>query len=291
MARCSPKVSVIILTYNRPPTDVLEVINSVRSMPYPNFEVILVDNSANFPSKFGSMGLRSVQLVTSQKNLGASGGRNLGIRHSTGEYLFFIDDDVTIDRNSLAELTRIAESDPSIGIIGPSMFLYDIPSKAWFYNSYVSQDSHEEIVDVPLVVGGALFIKRDVFRKIGLFDEIYFVYHEDWDLCYRAKKAGFRTVCATKVRSWHKVPIDESNKLLDPKRAYYWHRNMFVFAARHEKTMSGALRFLFRQLIYYGPKSIPGFYAIVALRNRKLGAFGSYFHGILDGMVCFAMLF
>lgn len=70
MARCSPKVSVIILTYNRPPTDVLEVINSVRSMPYPNFEVILVDNSANFPSKFGSMGLRSVQLVTSQKNLG-----------------------------------------------------------------------------------------------------------------------------------------------------------------------------------------------------------------------------
>jgi GT2 family glycosyltransferase len=239
------------------------------------------------------MGLKDVQLidVTGQENLGVSGGRNLGIRHSTGEYLFFIDDDVAVDSNSLTELTRIAESDPSIGIIGPLMYRYDLPSKVWFYNSYISQDSDEEIVDVPLVVGAALFIKREVIRKIGLFDEIYFLYHEEWDLCYRAQKAGYRTVCATKVRSWHKVPIDESSKLLEPKRAYYWHRNMFIFAGRHEKTMSGALRFLFRQLIYFGPKSIPGFYGIIALRNGKLDALKSYFQGILHGIVYFAILF
>lgn len=165
-----PKVSIIILTYNRSPDDVLECLKSVSSTSYPNLEVILVDNSTKCPSVFASMGLEDVRLVdvTGQENLGASGGRNIGIKHSTGEYLFFVDDDVIVDGNGLFELVKIAESDPSIGIIGPSMYRYDNPSEKWFYENY-DQDPEKEVVAVPLVVGGALLAKREVIRRIGIF--------------------------------------------------------------------------------------------------------------------------
>ena len=292
MSSSLPKISVVIVTYNRPITDVLECLHAVRGTLYPNFEIILVDNGTKSPSEFGSPSIENVHLidVTGQKNICASGARNLGIKNSAGEYFFFVDDDVTVDENSLVELVKIAESNPSIGIIGPVMYLYNCPSKIWFYNDYLLKNSKEEIVDVPMIVGGALFISKRVIQKIGYFDESYFFYHEDWDFCYRVQKAGFRTVCATKVNSWHKVPLDEYSKLFISRRAYYWHRNVFIFAGRHRKTINGVTNFLFKQLIYYGGRNFPCNYSLIAIRRKKVEALNAYLHGILEGLVCLAKL-
>ena len=296
MVEASPKVSVVVITYNRPFNDVVECLNAVRAMSYPNFEVILVDNSTDSPSSFSSISFEGFTLIdmTGKGNLGASGGRNIGTNFSKGEYLYFVDDDVIVDKGGLTELVRIMAKKPSIGIIGPLMYFYDDPSEIWFYKNYregeFSQDFGDGTVDVPMVVSGALLIKKELLERIGFFDEIYFFYHEDWDLNYRVQEAGYRTVCAKRASSWHKVPREDYLKLFDSKRAYYWHRNHFIFAGRNKKTITGVLSFLFKQLVYCGGRSFPIFYVSIALRTKRLDALKAYFHGILDGVVCLGKL-
>jgi GT2 family glycosyltransferase len=185
----------------------------------------------------------------------------------------------------------MAERDPSIGIIGPLMFRHDNPDELWFYQYYLPHDAGRNgLFDVPLVIAGALLVKRDVIRRIGLFDDNYFFYHEEWDLCFRARKAGYRTVCATSVRSWHKLPRDEQSKLYIPKRAYFWHRNFFIFAGRHFRKTRSAFDFLFRNLIFYGEWKFPCFYVLSALRKKRFDAVKSYFQGIKDGAICYLKL-
>ena len=260
-------------------------------MNYPDFEVILVDNNTSSLLKPYSAYFDNVQLVsTSQKNLGASGGRNLGVKHSRGRYIFFVDDDVIVDKNCLAEIVEIAENNPSIGIVGPLMYSYNNKSQVWFYKEYLSAKYNKEIVAVPIIVSGALLVKVEVIRNIGLFDEAYFVYHEDWDFCYRAQNVGYGTVLATRAKTWHKVPEDESAKLFSPRMAYLWNRNFFIFAGRHKKTINGVSKFLLKQFVYYGNRSFPIYYFPSTIRQKKFGASKAYLHGILDGLVCLGKL-
>lgn len=292
MAESLPKVSIIVLTYNRV-RDALECIKSLRSLAYPNYEIILVDNSSTSKScdEFAEQeGIRIIDL-TGKSNLGVAGARNIGIKYSNGKYIFFVDDDVMIDEMGLLNLVTIAESDPSIGIIGPLMYHYDNADKLWFYQNYIARHAHGvRVIDVPLVIAGALLVKRDVIRKIGLFDDYYFFYHEEWDLCFRARKAGYRTVCATNARSWHKVPLNEQNKLYIPKRAYFWHRNFFIFAGRHCRGRREAMRFLFKHLLFYGNRQFPCVFVFRALKEGRFNALKSYFRGILNGMVWYLKL-
>ena len=286
----SPKVSVIILTYNRSQNDVVECVNSVKALNYPDFEVILVDNSTSAPSRFSIF--ENVQLVdvTGKENLGASRGRNLGIKHSSGEYIFFVDDDVVLHKNCLSELIATAENDPSIGLIGPLMYLYDHPTEIWFYNTAFLKAPQDGVVDVRMIVGGAMLVKKDALKVIGGFDSLYFFYAEDWDYSYRAQMAGYRTVCALHASSWHKVSGSEITKLFTPNRAYYLHRSFFVFAGRHKSTLNGVMRFLLKQLLYYGPGSVPSYFIVTSLKQKKYPALKAYFHGIMDGIVILVKL-
>lgn len=285
------KVSVVILTYNRARSDVIECIESVKAMNYPNLEIILVDNSTRTPSKYNLL-YPEVRLVdaTGSKNLGSSAGRNLGIKYCSGEYVFFVDDDVVLGRHCIEELVKIAGSDSSIGIIGPLMYRYDVPFEVWFYDTAFLGTTKGGVIDVRMVVGGAMLVKQEVLQRIGGFDDLYFFYAEDWDYSYRAQVAGYRTVCALHAYSWHKVSSDEYAKLFAPHRAYYLHRNFFVFAARHRTTINGVANFLLKNLLYYGPGSVPSYFVFSSIRQRKLSALKSYVHGIFDGLAVFAKL-
>lgn len=283
-----PRVSIVVTTYNRARSDVLECLESVKSQSYRNFEAILVDNSSRSPSVFSSSNIGHVKLVdaTGRENFGVPGGRNVGIKNASGEYLFFVDDDAVLDKDCLLELLKAADGDPSIGVVGPLTYRYDRPTERWFYEDL---EDRGDIVDFYMIVGAALMVRRKVLEKIGLFDEIYFLYHEEFDLCYRAQRAGYRTVISKRASCWHKVPQDDSDKLFSPLRSYYWHRNFFIFAGRNEKTTIGAISFLLRNLISTG-RSFPFFFVTMALKAGKLDALKSYFLGVAHGVVWFFKL-
>ncbi len=281
-----PKVSIIVTTFNRSKNDVLECLDSIRSLSYSNLELILVDNSTNTPSLYSSLDYPNMKLVdfTGEENLGVPGGRNVGIRNSSGDFLFFVDDDAVLDKNCVIELLKVARSDDSIGILGPLTYKYDNPSEVWFYQNVRNS---QNVVDVPIVVGAALMIRRSALRKIGPFYSFYFLYHEELDLCYRVKEAGYRTVCVNKAICWHKVLANDSNKLLNSVRSFYWHRNLFVFAGKNISSTIGAAKFLFKNLVYYGNRNFPFLILLMMIQSGNMDALMSYFKGLGFGVALY----
>jgi len=283
-----PKVSVIILNYNRPEYT-LDCVHSVLKSDYTNIEIVVVDNcseSSKFVFLQKKLAMLPVTIIQTGSNVGYSGGNNVGMLRSTGRYILILNDDVIIDKDSIRRLVDIAEKHSEVGIIGPLTYTYD-SGNLWFYSPNLLQVDRE-IMDVSIVVGAAFLVRREAIEKTGLLDENYFMYHEEWDLCVRARAAGYRTVCALKIRVWHKV--QEKNTYYAPHYAYFFNRNFFLFAAKHCKTTRKATSFLFKHIIWGDNNSSLFLYPLWALRNGNMKTFKAYFAGIANGLVLFFRL-
>jgi len=215
----TPKVSVIILNWNGK-DDTLECLKSLESVAYSNLEVIVVDNGGSTDGSQEAVRRQfpSVILMEVSGNRGFAGGNNVAIAKASGDYYFLLNNDTVVDKNVIAELVRVAESDKTVGIAGPKMYFYDRKNVFWFAGGFMqkhygtlhrgyNEEDHEQydkIEDVDLISGCALLIKRGVVEKIGLLDEEFFLYYEDADWCLRAKKAGYRVVYVPGAKIWHK---------------------------------------------------------------------------------------
>lgn len=284
-----PRVSIVILIYNLPYEKLIPIIKSVNSTSYQNIEIIIVDNSEK-PKLSNDLNGKQLIYISGQGNAGVPGGRNIGVKNSTGEYIFFIDDDILLEKDTVKELVEILEKNPSLGIIGPSPYTLSTLKLNEYYQNYLTLYPNKNLVDVPYVLGCSMFVKREVFQKIGLFDALLFFYHEEADLCLRARKAGYRCVFARDIRSWHLGQPDSPEKFYTPRRAYFFYRNFFVFAGRNSKTWKDSIGYLLKNLIFCGKDSYPIYFIIGALRFKKTEAVKSYFMALKDGLVLYTKL-
>lgn len=202
------ELSIIIVTYNNQ-TEIKTLLGSLLKYQPKNSEVIVVDNSSSDNTKAVVREFKEVKLVESG-NLGFAKGSNLGVDSSTGEYLLFLNPDTEIKDTSVDLLLSFIKAHPEVGIVAPSLILPDgsiQPSVSKFptligavkehllsqdhqYSEFVpSQDLESEI---EVVYGAAIIIKKENFIKMRGFDERYFLYFEDIDLCRKVKKAGLK---------------------------------------------------------------------------------------------------
>lgn len=234
-----PSVYVVIVNWNG--EKVLKpCLESIINTNYPNFKIIVVDNG----SVDGSVGMvrknfERVTLIENEKNLGVAKARNMGIKYAIEEgasYIFMLDNDTKVmDENWLTKLVKVAEENFGVGIVGCRLV----------YPNGVVQNSaavitierpggtpchrpSDKLKDVDIVVGGVSLIKREVVQKIGLLDESFSpAYFEDTDYCFRAKKAGYRVVCTSKVTIIHYGGV--AIRKLSKPYYYFLHRNRLRF--------------------------------------------------------------
>lgn len=203
---------------------------------------------------------KSVLLKTSE-NLGFAGGNNFGIREALKDrpdFILIVNNDTVLERNLLINLCREAEQNPAAGILGPKIYFY--PGREFHYgdygknergrviwyaggridwnNVYASHCGVDELDrgqfdhggETDFVSGCAMMVRRQVFEKIGLFDEQYFLYLEDVDLCWRAKRAGFLVVFAPSGSLWHVNAA--SSAVGGDLQDYYLTRNRMYFGMK-----------------------------------------------------------
>ncbi|MFX1593130.1 MAG: glycosyltransferase family 2 protein [Promethearchaeota archaeon] len=230
-------VSVLILNYNG--IDHLEeCFNSLSQLTYKNVEIILIDNNSQDNSvNFIRENYPNVNIIKLNKNFGFTGGNNAGASQAKGEYIVLLNNDTIVDKNWLTELVRVAQKSKNIGVVGSKIYNYYnrefIDYAGSCCDKYLRTDhigrnlNDNKFLDFEnetfYACGAALLIKRELYKKIGLFDPLYFIYCEDFDLSWRTWLAGYKVMYAPKSFLFHK--IGQVLEDLSPRKFFLHERN------------------------------------------------------------------
>jgi GT2 family glycosyltransferase len=193
---------------------IASVIEQTHSVAY---EIIVVDNASPEPGvDLLEQTFPDVKIIHSENNLGFAGANNLGFRHSTGEFVLFLNPDTKLMAPSIDLLISRHKSLPDAGIVGCKLLNTDLSvqlSSIQTYPTILNQAMDAEylrlrwpecplwkiaplfsekvsLMKVEIIPGACMLLRRSVFQQIGLFSEEYFMYAEDLDLNYKVKAAG-----------------------------------------------------------------------------------------------------
>jgi len=281
-------VYVIILNWNGK-EDTIECLRSVQALDYPHYQVLVVDNASSdgSPEQI-RVAFLDVELIVNEVNLGYAGGINVGIKRALEEgadYVLLLNNDTLVDERLLAELLKAGESDPQIGILTPKIYYHGgtriwfagadkrrfPPGIAWPGHGKLDGPAYSRQREVDYATGCGIMIKAEVLRAVGLFDTTYFMYHEDLDLCERAKRAGYKVVYVPSAKMWHKVSASTGER--SAIKWYYLARYIVPFYLRYSR-----LSYL----------SLASYVAWVMIRECLKGnaeVIRPYLRGIRDGLL------
>lgn len=209
------KLSIVILTFNTKDLT-CECLKSVseqyeKELQKGEFEIILVDNDSKdkTPEAVSSLKIPNLKVIQNKENLGFSKGNNIGVKNAAGEIVLFLNSDTEVKDKGILNMVEFLESNKHIVILGGKLENANGSSQASagkFYSIFnlflmliggerlgFLRSSPARISKVDWVSGACMMVKRETFEKIGGFEEKLFMYMEDQELCYRAKKAGYKT--------------------------------------------------------------------------------------------------
>ena len=213
------KLSIIIVSWN-----VGDLLNQCLSSIFKqlqniNFEVFVVDNASQDNSvELVSQQFSQVKLIINKNNAGFARANNQAIKQSCGEYILLLNPDTQLIDSSLIDLIKFVEQKKDAAIVGPKLLYPDKSTQAsvrrlpsfWdqffillklhnFFpylgplKKYHMLDfAYDKVSEVDQTMGAAMLIRREVFDKVGLFDEKFWAIFEEVDFCQRAKAAGFK---------------------------------------------------------------------------------------------------
>ena len=214
-----PLVFVNILVWNGERW-LKKCLDSVLASHYPDFKVLVVDNlSTDNSRRIVEENYPQVELIKNKKNYGFAEGHNIGIRCALkqgADYTVLLNQDIIVDKFWLSELLQVANEQKQFGVLAPiqydyqgknidPLFLRILNQNSEFKKDYRSKSQLEKVYEVPDTFGGAMFFRREVFLKVGLFDPLFFAYSEEIDFFQRAAFHGIRVAVVTtsKVNHWH----------------------------------------------------------------------------------------
>lgn len=217
-----PKVFIIVLNYNGKDV-LLKCLSSVYRLDYPNLEVVVVDNNSKDNSfKEAQSRFKKFHFIKNNRNLGFSAGNNVAIRwalEKMADYVFLLNNDAIIEEDSLKKMIDVAEKDAKTGIFSPVIYKGESDT-LWFGGGEIlwskMKTTHFNRIKAhtDYITGCAMLIKKEVFGRIGLFDEDYFLYYEDADFSWRAKRAGFNLKIIPEASVYHEEKSsDNPNKI------------------------------------------------------------------------------
>lgn len=181
-----PKVSILIVTWNRR-ADLARCLDSALAQSYPNTEIVVVDNaSTDGTADLVRERYPEARLVLAPTNLGCPSGRNFGVPHCDGDYIYMLDDDGWLRSDALEHAVRRGESEPSIGVV---------LSRVHSVEGGRVTARYPEGPDNPVYraefSGGCALLRRAALNQVGLFPDDFFRQGEEGDLALRLWDAGW----------------------------------------------------------------------------------------------------
>ena len=249
------KVTVIILSHNGL-EDTSECLRSLMRISYRNFDVMVVDNGSDrdevavlerqFKPKY-----KCIDFGRFENNLGFAGGNNEAIKRCTSEYVLLLNNDTVVERDFLGQLMKCMLRDQKIAAVQAKIRSYykrdyfdpsgcggyldrlGFPYTRGRIGLHVECDEgqYDEEVEIFWAAGAAALVRRKYFLEAGGFEEKFFAYHEETDLCWRLKDMGYRIMSCPSAVVYHKG--EGFWRRHRSRKIYLIHRNHLLMIARN----------------------------------------------------------
>ncbi len=209
--------------------------------------VIVIDNgSADGSVETIRARFPTVTLLAQVSNLGFAKAANIGIAHALAhgaDGVFLLNNDTTVALDTVARLAEQLAESAQIGVLSAKVFLTDQPGRLWsvggVYRDHNANDLGAGALDqgqfdhaqLDFVYGCAMLLSAQMLYAVGGFDERFFMYYEDVDLCLRARAAGYTVALAPAAHVWHLGSRSTSAK--PGLKLYYEARSRQLFYAKH----------------------------------------------------------
>lgn len=252
-------LSVIIINYNTALHLSVCLSSIIEHTKRVKFQVIVVDNNSpekeilKFPVEFPS-----VEFYFRNVNDGFGGGCDFGAQHAKGKYLAFINPDIILNSDSLSDFYDYMENNPETGLCA-GLLVNNNNEPIYSFNKF--PDIHWEVTEALLgngkakidklikskrkyivdripfeidwAIGADMFIRKDVYEKIGGFDKDFFLYSEDVDLQIRLRKLGYKIICLPSVKLYHHTKSSVALEDGDNIYQYNIHKSKLIFMYKH----------------------------------------------------------
>lgn len=249
-AKAQPLVGLVTIWY-RASRDMDRFVAGLKAQRYPRLQpVFVIHRQTQEEVERLRSEVPSALILLPGKNLGTAAGWNLGIARlleQGTDYVEMWNVDVRPDPECVGHLVAVMEEHPTIGACQPLLLYSDEPDKVEMYGGSLDmragQGRHDykgttDLSSLPptrdagYLDGGTMMIRADVLRRVGGFDESFFMYAEDTDLSIRIRTAGYRTVAVRDARAWH-YHRENNGRVPTSRQLFYETRNRFYLVRKH----------------------------------------------------------
>jgi GT2 family glycosyltransferase len=285
-----PLVSLLYAYFNTPD----ELLESIRSIPKAigkiSYEIIIIDNASEKRVPEILKKNKKLTIIRNKKNVGYGAALNKGARYAKGEYLLFLNPDTVFHKDAIKLMVNRMRRDKRIGILGPQLldeknkvlsvgsgfpvlpnaiFAFSLVNKIWptnqFSRKYWLPDfdrKRERFIDA--TAGASMLTRSEIFRNVGMFDENFFLYFEENDICYRIRKMGYKVLYFPQAKITHLVGRS-TNKYIAIKS--YYERSRFYFLQKYHGFIPALLAEGFIRYVTFPNIFLVGLIALSAVLN------------------------
>ena len=261
----SVQLSIIIVNWNtkeRLANCLRSVFATVQAL---DFEVVVLDNastdgSANMVREL----FPQVRLIEGRENLGFARGNNVALKHAVGDFVLLLNPDTVVQESAIDRLIAALQACPSLGAVGAQLLNADgslqqsweqFPS-LWLEWPVIRSLSQRRptpvqteygepgsLLDVDWATGACLMIRRQALEQVGALDESYWLYTEETDWCFRARRCGWSVGVVTDAHVVHIQQSASKQRPVDSQIQFY--RSRALFLQKNRSSLSARVLWLF----------------------------------------------
>ena len=268
------QVSIIIVTYNSE-GEIESCLQSIIKHVKSDFEVIIVDNASRDKTvelilEYQRVKRSKIKIIKNNENVGFGSGCNIGMKNAKGDYFLILNPDTRMENDAVTTQVKYLQDHPEAGIVGAKivndegkisasggfsptllriinwmLFIDDIPIFNKFLRSYHPRFFYfDKKKELDWVTGAFFLLRREVVEKVGDFDPNFFLYVEEVEYCYRAKKAGFRVIFNPQTEIIHKGQASSKGSKKASTLGEY--RGIIYFYQKHNKKLLPLVKLLLK---------------------------------------------
>jgi N-acetylglucosaminyl-diphospho-decaprenol L-rhamnosyltransferase len=263
----------VVITSFKSGNKIFECINSISQ----EVKILVIENSNDSDLKTRlNKDYKNVECVLSKENLGYAKGNNLGLKNVSTKFALIINPDAKLEKNAISNFFISAKNKPNFSIISPMI------QEGQNENDLIKSENN--LIEVETVKGFAMFLNLEQFKEIGFFDDNFFIYFEEIDLCRRLRYKNKKIFLDSNIIVFHPKGgshDDNINFEMEISRNWHWMWSTFYFHKKYDgyslsliKTLPKLFSAMLKFLLY-----------LLMFKKEKRKIYFSRFSGLLNSML------